>query len=95
MDFISRDALIAAMNAWVLDKQKTLGQILVAQGALDPRDQALLEPMIARHVQMHGDDPAQSLAALGSVSTAREDLDAVADFELHASLAHLDRVFPS
>src|SRR4051794_29279293 len=50
MDFISRDALIAGMNAWVLDKRKTLGQILVTQGVLDPRDQALLEPMIARHV---------------------------------------------
>jgi eukaryotic-like serine/threonine-protein kinase len=26
MDFISRDQLIAAMNAWVLDKSKSLGQ---------------------------------------------------------------------
>ena len=32
MDFVTRDALIAAMNAWVLDKQKPLGAILVAQG---------------------------------------------------------------
>ncbi len=32
LDFISRDALVAAMNAWVLDKAKTLGQILRAQG---------------------------------------------------------------
>ena len=36
MDFISRDALIAAMNAWVLDKAKPLGQILVEQKALRP-----------------------------------------------------------
>src|SRR5438034_967380 len=34
MDFISRDQLIAAMNAWVLDKAKPLGQILRAQGTL-------------------------------------------------------------
>ena len=34
MDFISRDALIAAMNAWVLDKAKPLGQVLHEQGAL-------------------------------------------------------------
>jgi hypothetical protein len=32
MDFISRDALIKAMHAWVLDKHKPLGQILVEQG---------------------------------------------------------------
>src|SRR5262245_1143257 len=34
MDFINRDQLIAAMNAWVLDKAQPLGQILCAQGAL-------------------------------------------------------------
>src|SRR4051794_9728618 len=35
MDFISRDALFAGMNAWVLEKSKPLGQILVAQGVLE------------------------------------------------------------
>ena len=34
MEFISRDALIAAMHAWVLDKSKSLGQILSDQQAL-------------------------------------------------------------
>jgi len=34
MDFISRDALIAAMNAWIHDKTKPLGDILVEQQAL-------------------------------------------------------------
>ena len=29
MDFISRDALVGAMNAWVLDKARPLGLILV------------------------------------------------------------------
>ena len=36
MDFISRDTLIAGMNAWVLEKSKPLGQILLDQGRLDP-----------------------------------------------------------
>src|SRR6516225_1720220 len=34
MDFIDRDQLIAAMHAWVLDKQTSLGEILLRQGAL-------------------------------------------------------------
>jgi hypothetical protein len=34
MDLISRDQLIAAMNAWVFDKHKLLGQVLCDQGAL-------------------------------------------------------------
>jgi hypothetical protein len=41
MDFISRDALIAAMHAWVLNKQKPLGQVLVEQRCLS--DPAWLE----------------------------------------------------
>jgi hypothetical protein len=34
MDFMNRDALVRAMNAWVLDKAKPLAQILVEQGGL-------------------------------------------------------------
>ena len=37
MDFISREALIAAVSAWVQDKSKPLDDILVDQGAL-PQD---------------------------------------------------------
>ena len=33
MDFIRRDALIAAMQTWVFAKQRPLGDILVEQGA--------------------------------------------------------------
>ena len=36
MDFVSRDALVAAMHAWVMAKSKSLGEILLAQRALTP-----------------------------------------------------------
>ena len=32
MEFVSRDALVRAMNAWVLEKAKPLGEILQEQG---------------------------------------------------------------
>src|SRR3989442_1419356 len=35
MDFIGRDALVAGMNAWLLDKAKPLGRALCEQGALN------------------------------------------------------------
>ncbi len=66
MDFIRRDALIAAMNAWVLDKAKPLGQILLAQGALATADHELLEVMVRRHLEKHGHDAERSLAALAA-----------------------------
>src|SRR5215831_7401170 len=87
MDFISRDALIAAMGAWVLDKAKPLGQILVEQGHLKPQHLALLEPLVQAHIEAHQNDPQQSLAALSSVSSVRQELAGVGDEDLQASLS--------
>src|SRR5262249_22061160 len=49
MDFITRDALIAAMNAWVLDKAKPLGQIMIEQGAIRADNRDLLDVLVSRH----------------------------------------------
>jgi len=91
MDFITRDALIAAMNAWVLQKQRSLGEILEAQGALAPGDRALLEPLVSRHIAQHRDDPSRSLASLSSVDWIRGALEPVArlDRELEQTLDRL------
>jgi serine/threonine-protein kinase len=89
MDFITRDALIAAMSAWVLDKCKTLGEILLSQGAIEAADLDALEPMIARHVARHGGEAERSLAAISSVGTVVEDLRSIADPDIDASLSTL------
>src|SRR5215471_1263329 len=84
MDFISRDALVAAMHAWVLDKAKPLGQILLDQGTLRAANRELLEALVERHLEMHNNDPQQSLAALSSVGSARRQLEQVADPDVQA-----------
>ena len=56
MDFIDRDALIRAMNAWVLAKSRTLGEILLEQKALDADTRALLEALMQKHLARHGGD---------------------------------------
>jgi len=89
MDFIRRDALIAAMNAWVLDKAKPLGQILLEQGALADADRELLEAMVQRHLEKHGHDAERSLAALAAPEAVRAELRRIADRDLDASLAQL------
>jgi serine/threonine-protein kinase len=90
MDFISRDALIAAMNAWVLDKAKPLGQILVEQAALTARARDKLDEVVELHLEIHGGDPQKSLAAVSSIgSSVRQELEKVPDAELHASLAQV------
>ena len=50
MDFISREALVAAMNAWVLAKDKPLGEILVEQKALAADSRDLLEALVQKHL---------------------------------------------
>jgi hypothetical protein len=89
MDFISRDALVAAMNAWVLEKRKPLGQILVEQQSLNADEHAVLDALVQKHLQRHGNDPQRSLAAISSVGSVRRDLEQVADPDVHASLAHV------
>jgi serine/threonine-protein kinase len=84
MDFVSRDALIAAMNAWVLDKVRPLAEILVEQGALGRDRQALLEALVREHLRAHGDDPQKSLSAAGGVPG---ELAHFTDPDLQASLA--------
>jgi hypothetical protein len=94
MDFISRDALIAAMHAWVLYKQKPLGQILLEQGALAPGTQVVLDALVKKHLELHRGDPEQSLAAVGLPGAMQRDLAQLADPDVKASLVRLATTAP-
>ncbi|MSQ94181.1 MAG: hypothetical protein EXR98_06450 [Gemmataceae bacterium] len=90
MDFIRRDALIAAMNAWVLDKKKPLGKILLDQKALTADTHALLEALVQKHLEMHGNDVEKSLVAVSSLADkVRNELDQIKDADVQASLVHV------
>jgi tetratricopeptide (TPR) repeat protein/serine/threonine protein kinase len=89
VNFISRDALIAGLNAWVLNKDRALADILVEQGALHVDNRGLLEPLMHRHLEVHGKDAQRSLAAIRSVGSVRNDLAVIADADVQASLASL------
>jgi serine/threonine protein kinase len=91
MDFISRDQLVAAMNAWVLDKAQPLAALLEKQQALSAERRALLDALVAEHLRQHGNDPHQSLAAVSSASSVRAELQRIADPDVHASLAHMSK----
>src|SRR5438552_18361408 len=79
MDFISRDALIAAMHHWVLDKGKPLGRILQQQGTLGEEENALLEALVRKHLQRHSEDPRQSLAAISTPRPIQQELACIDD----------------
>src|SRR5437867_4399172 len=74
MDFVRRDDLIGAMNAWVLDKARPLGQILCDRGNLAEERRVLLDALVQAHLKQHGDDPQQSLAAVSAPRPLRDAL---------------------
>jgi serine/threonine-protein kinase len=89
VNFITRDALIKGMNAWVLEKQRPLGQVLVEQGALRQDLHDALEVMVGKHLEMHDNDPQKSLAAVSSVGSVPDELKQIADPDVQASIGHV------
>jgi serine/threonine protein kinase/WD40 repeat protein len=87
-NLISRDGLIAAMQAWVLDKGKSLTQILVAQGALTAEQIPQLDALVAGHLKQHEHNMQKSLAAVRAAAVPG-DLSRIADADVQASLVHL------
>jgi len=88
-DFITREQLAAAMTTWLSDKARPLGEILQSQGALAAPRSQLLEALVQEHLKQHGNDPQKSLAAVSSIGSLRQQLEQLADPDLHDSLAHV------
>src|SRR5262245_54725982 len=83
-NFITRAQLLAAFNAWVEHKTRSLGELLVEQG-LSMEHQALLEALTDAHLKQHGDAD-RSLAALSSSASAHQHLANIHDADVQASL---------
>ena len=92
MDFIDREQLITAMNAWVLDKAQPLEQVLADQGALDGDVRTLLAALVQKHIAMHDGQPEKSLAAVSSIGSVREQLRSLDDPDVEASLRQVPMV---
>jgi serine/threonine-protein kinase len=89
--FIDRDALLAAFNAWVADRARPIGRVLLDLGSLDPTRHALLEALVAEHLKRHGGNPEKSLADLSSVDAVTADLRRLPGEDVQASIAAVGR----
>ena len=87
MNFISRDDLIEAMNLWVLDKSRSIDEILLAQDALDQETRLLLDALISKHLVLHGGDSQKSLKSIGAIGSLKEDLVSVGDSDIEATMS--------
>src|SRR3954447_6011427 len=91
MGFITKEALIAAMVAWVSARWKPLHQILIEQRTLSPDDHPLIEQVV-RHLLGKHDDPRKCLTVFDAdlMLPLRDRLQLIGDPELLDSIAHLD-----
>ena len=86
---IDQAQLVAAFQAWTLDKARPLAEHLAARGDLDAEDRAAVEALVARHIKKHGGTAAKSLAALPAGRPTQRSLAGLNDPEIAASLAGL------
>src|SRR3954449_615490 len=86
---INQGQLVAAFQAWTLDKARALADHLVGRGDLDADDRSAVEALVARHLKKHGGDVERSLAAIPAGRSTRESLARIGDPDVGGTLAHL------
>ncbi len=89
---IDQARLVAAFQAWTLEKGRTLADHLVGRGDLDADGRSAVEVLVARHLKKHGGSTAKSLAALPAAVSTQRSLARLEDPELATSLAGLPSV---
>ena len=87
LNFIDRNALLSAFDAWTRDPSQPLGRVLADRGAISPDLLALIEGLVAAHLAKHEDRPEKSLAALSTIGSLRQELAARADPQGQATLS--------
>ena len=88
---ISQVQLVAAFQAWSLDKSRGLADYLEARGDLTSAKRRVLDALAAAHLETHGGDVERSLAAVPSSGSTRAGLAHLGEPEIEATLARAAR----
>src|SRR5262249_6298422 len=73
MDLLTREQLLDGFQAWMLQKETTVGEILLQQGVLRRGERDAVEALVRCRLERHGDVQA-SLAALRVAAAVRQEL---------------------
>jgi eukaryotic-like serine/threonine-protein kinase len=85
---INQVQLVAAFQAWTLDKTRALADHLIALGHLNGTQKAVVEAMAELHLAKHG-DVERSLAAISAGRSTHESLARLGDPDIEGTLAHV------
>ena len=86
---INQAQLVAAFQAWSLDKAQSLADCLVARRDLNAAQRAAIEALAALHMDKHGGDAKKSLAAIPAGPSTRESLAQIGDPDIGGTLVHV------
>jgi serine/threonine protein kinase/tetratricopeptide (TPR) repeat protein len=86
---IDQRQLAAAFEAWTLDKSRGLADYLESHGVLNSARRALMQDLVALHLETHGSDVQKSLAAIHAGKSTRESLAELDDPDLDSTLEHV------
>jgi len=86
---IDQARLVAAFQAWTLDKSRPVADYLIALGHLDAADRAAVEVLVTHHLKKNGSSALQSLAAIPAGRSTRERLAGMGDPEVEATLGYV------
>jgi eukaryotic-like serine/threonine-protein kinase len=92
---VNQGQLGAAFQAWTLDKSKSLADHFEARGDLTSAKRALLAALAEVHLEAHGGDLEQSLAAISAGKSARESLALAGGPDVEATLGYICSVHTS
>jgi eukaryotic-like serine/threonine-protein kinase len=90
---INQVQLVAAFQAWSLDKSRSLADHLEAHGDLTGARRALLEGLAEVHLEAHGGAVQKSLAAVSAGESTRESLARIDDPAINETLGHVATTF--
>jgi WD40 repeat protein/serine/threonine protein kinase len=88
-NFVDSDSLLAAFNAWFVDKTRPLGRILVELGALDRARHDRLCDVVQKHLKLHDGDAEKSLADLRSFDSLPKLLETLGRGDVQGALTQV------
>ena len=88
-NFITQENLVSATHEWVGNKSKSLDEILLERKMLGSAECDLLRSLLEKQAQLHDGDLCNTLEAISSISSVREELEAIGDGDVNATLSFI------
>ena len=86
---INQVQLVAAFQAWTLERSRGLADHLQARGDLTASRRALIEALAEVHLDAHGGDVEKSLAAVSAGESTKQSLARIGSPEINVTLGHV------